>query len=44
MKLAQEDIDEIRRLAVAANNTLGERYMAQASALCFADTPPLPSA
>ncbi|EIW51644.1 Aldo/keto reductase [Trametes versicolor FP-101664 SS1] len=44
VKLAKEDIDEIRRLAVAADNTLGERYMAQASALCFADTPPLPSA
>ncbi|OJT15671.1 Aldo-keto reductase yakc [NADP(+)] [Trametes pubescens] len=44
IKLAQEDIDEIRRLAVVAASTIGERYPAQWQALSFADTPPLSKA
>ncbi|KAF7795057.1 hypothetical protein EIP86_006201 [Pleurotus ostreatoroseus] len=41
--LSAEDIIEVRRLAEAADKTLGDRYPSQGMALILADTPPLES-
>ncbi|KAH9846267.1 Aldo/keto reductase [Lenzites betulinus] len=41
VKLSPEDVDEIRRLAVVADQTIGPRYPAQWQALSMVDTPPL---
>ncbi|KAI0824882.1 Aldo/keto reductase [Trametes gibbosa] len=41
LQLAQEDVDEIRSLALAAHNTIGARYPVQWQGLSYADTPAL---
>ncbi|EIW61346.1 Aldo/keto reductase [Trametes versicolor FP-101664 SS1] len=41
LKLAQTDIDEIRKLALAAHNTIGDRYAGAWQDITLADTPPL---
>ncbi|KAI0747134.1 Aldo/keto reductase [Daedaleopsis nitida] len=41
LKLTAEEIEEIRKLAVAADNTLGERYPPFYQDLVMVDTPPL---
>ncbi|KAI0371376.1 Aldo/keto reductase [Pilatotrama ljubarskyi] len=41
VKLLPEDVSEIRKLAVAAHETIGPRYPPQWQALSLADTPPL---
>ncbi|KAI0634753.1 Aldo/keto reductase [Trametes polyzona] len=41
LRLPQEDVDEIRRLAVAANKKGGPRHPPQWEALTFVDTPAL---
>ena len=41
LKLAPEDIAEIRKIAVIADKTVGPRYHAAAMQLIQCDTPPL---
>ncbi len=41
VQLVPEDVDEIRKLAVVADKTLGPRYPEKWQALLFADTPAL---
>ncbi|EIW51647.1 Aldo/keto reductase [Trametes versicolor FP-101664 SS1] len=41
VQLSQDDVDEIRKLAVAADKTLAPRYPAKWLALLYADTPAL---
>ncbi len=41
LTLTAEDIAEVRRLAEAADKTLGDRYHSQGMALILAETPPL---
>lgn len=41
VQLSQDDVDEIRKLAVAADKTLAPRYPAKWLALLYADTPDL---
>lgn len=41
VELAPQDVAEIRKLADAADKTLGPRYPAPFEALAFADTPAL---
>lgn len=44
VNLSQEDVDEIRRLAVKADQTMSPRYPADWQALSLADTPALDEA
>ena len=41
VKLSAEEIEEIRKMAVNADQTIGARYPPPSDALLFADTPPL---
>ncbi|KAI9062200.1 Aldo/keto reductase [Trametes sanguinea] len=41
VKLAPQDIEEIRKIAVVADKTVGPRYYASGMKLLFVDTPPL---
>ena len=41
IKLSPEDLEEVRKIAVAADATHGTRYPAEVMHLIFADTPPL---
>lgn len=41
LKLSAEDVAEIRRIAEAADKTLGPRYYEAGMQLLFGDTPPL---
>ena len=41
INLAPEDVREVRRLADAADRTLGDRYASSAMLRVMVDTPPL---